>query len=108
LALFPLDRIEEAVEVVEIGRVAAHAGHVPANQLHGLIERLLLPARDENVGAFFNEPHGARQRHAARSTRDDCNLTFKLSHNCSLRNVCSTRYTTVESFGGGRELLGSP
>src|SRR5579864_6799288 len=84
-ALFPLDRIEQPVEVVEIGRVAAHAGYVPANHLDGLIELLLPPARDENVGAFFNEPLGARQRQAARSTRDDCNLTFKLSHNYSLR-----------------------
>jgi len=32
LALFPLDRVEQAVEVVEIGRVAAQAGHVPADQ----------------------------------------------------------------------------
>src|SRR5712664_1251955 len=80
LALFPLDCIEQAVEVVEIGRVAAHAGHVPADQLDGLVQRLLSPARDENIGAFFNEPFGARQRHAARSTRDDCNLTLKLSH----------------------------
>jgi hypothetical protein len=80
LALFPLDRVEQTVEVVEIGRVAAHAGHVPANQPDGLVERLLPPARDENVGAFFNEPPGARQHHAARSTRDDCNFTFKLSH----------------------------
>ena len=84
-ALFPLDCVEQTVEVVEIGRVAAHAGHVPANQLDGLIERLLPPARDENVSAFFNEPLGALQRQAARSTRDDCNFSFKLSHNYSLR-----------------------
>src|SRR6202035_497680 len=77
LALYPLDRIEQAVEVVEIGRVAAHARHVPANQLDGLVERLLPPARDENVGAFFNEPLGARQLLAARSTHYDCNLAFK-------------------------------
>src|ERR1700733_9027358 len=51
LALYPLDCIEQAVEVVEIGNVAAHSSHVPANQLDGLIERLLPPARDENVGA---------------------------------------------------------
>src|SRR4051812_8629658 len=54
-ALFPLDRVEQTVEVVEIGRVAAHAGHVPADQLDGLVQRLLSPARDENIGAFFNE-----------------------------------------------------
>src|ERR1700754_5033505 len=81
LALFPLDCIEQAVEVVEIGRITAHAGHVPANQLEGLIKRLLPPARDENVGTFFNEALGARQRQAARSTCDDRNLTLKLSHN---------------------------
>jgi hypothetical protein len=60
LALFSLDRVEQAIEVVEICRVAAHAGHVPANQLDGLVERLLLPTRDENVGTFFNEQLGAR------------------------------------------------
>src|SRR5258708_5917133 len=81
LALSPLDRAEQAVEVGETGRVAAHAGHVPANQLDGLVERLLPPARDENIGAFFNKQLGARQCHTARSTRDDCNLTLKLSHN---------------------------
>src|SRR5258706_9100175 len=82
---FPLDRVEQTVEVVEIGRVAAHAGYVPANQLDGLVERLLPPARDENIGAFFNEPLGARQRQAARSTRNDCNLTLKLSHDFSFQ-----------------------
>src|SRR4051794_31723838 len=74
LALFPFDRIEQTVEVIEIRRVTAPPGHVPANHLDRLIELLLPPTRDENVGAFFNEPHGARQRHAARSTRDDCDL----------------------------------
>src|SRR6202012_2014553 len=54
LALYPLDRIEQAVKVCEIGRVPAHAGPVPANQPYGLIEPLLLQARDENVGSFFN------------------------------------------------------
>src|SRR6185503_3680628 len=87
LALFPFDCFEQPVEVVEIGRVAAHAGHVLADQLDGLVERLLSAARDENIGAFFNEPSGARQRHAARSARDDCNLTVQLSHDFSFRGV---------------------
>ncbi len=85
LALSALDRVEQTVEVVETGRVAAKAGHVPANLLDGRVERFLPPARDENIGAFFNEKHGARQRHAARSTRDDCNLTLKLPHDSSFQ-----------------------
>jgi hypothetical protein len=32
LALFALNRLEQAVEVVEIGRVTLYAGHVPANR----------------------------------------------------------------------------
>src|SRR5580692_1359671 len=107
-ALFALDRIEQVVEVVEIRCVAAHAGHVPANQLRGLIERLLPAARDENVGAFFHEPFGARERQTARSTRDDCNLTLKLSHNLLLCVSCNIRYTAVDSSCGGRELLRGP
>ena len=67
-SIFPfslLDRIEQTVKVVEIGRVTAHAGHVPANQLDRLIELLLPPARNENVGTLFNKALGACQRHAA-------------------------------------------
>src|SRR5262249_6556245 len=85
LALLSLDCVEQAVEVVEIGRVAANAGHGPANQPDGIVERLLSPAGDEDIGAFFDQPPGARQRHAARSTGDDCNLTFELSHDFSFR-----------------------
>ncbi|MGF7183770.1 hypothetical protein HDF11_005303 [Tunturiibacter psychrotolerans] len=54
------------------------------DQLDGLVELLLPSAHDENVGAFFHEPLGALKRQAARSTRDDCNLTFKLPHDDSL------------------------
>ena len=54
-ALFSLDRVEQTVEVVEIGRVAAHARDVPADQLDGLVERLLPPAGDEDVGPFFEK-----------------------------------------------------
>src|SRR4029077_10199944 len=58
---------------------------LPPNVRASFVERLLPPAHDENIGAFFNEPLGARQRHAARSTRDDCNLTLKLSHDLSFQ-----------------------
>src|SRR6202043_1140261 len=86
-ALFQLDRVEQTVEVVAIRRGPPDAGSVPANQPDSLVERLLPPARDEDIGAFFNEPPGARQCHAARSTRDDCNLTLKLSHDFSFSGV---------------------
>ena len=54
-ALFPLHRIIQAVQVVQIGRIALHAGHVPADQFDGLIQSFLPPARDEDIGAFFDK-----------------------------------------------------
>ena len=47
---------------------AAHAGHGPANQFDGLIELLLPPTRDENVGTLSNEPLGAGRCQASRCT----------------------------------------
>jgi hypothetical protein len=89
-ALFPPDRIEQTVEVVEIGRVPLHAGHVPANQPDGLIELLLPPARDEHVGALFNEPPGARQRDSPR-TRP----------RWSFREIGAKANSNVAHYGGG-------
>src|SRR5438105_1495524 len=79
LALLPLSGFEQADEVVASSSVPATGGHVAADQLDGLVELLLLPARYENVSPFFHELLGALQRHTARSTRDDCNLTFELT-----------------------------
>src|SRR5262249_19818080 len=67
--------------------------------------------RDEYVGAFFNEPLGGRQRHAARSTRDDCNLTLKFSHDFSFRRVgqrlCSHLHECAVSIGSLFHIYGS-
>src|SRR6185312_31553 len=93
----------------EIGRVAAHAGHVAANQPDGLVERLLPSTRDEHIGAFLNEPLGARQRHAARSPRDDGNLALKLSHDFS-RDILLWNTDPVPDgiFGSVFRIYGSP
>ena len=63
-ALFPPDRVEQAVQVVQVGRIALHGGHVPADQLDGFVQRFLPPARDEDVSSFVYEQLGAGQRHA--------------------------------------------
>ena len=40
-ALFLLDGFEQSVQIVEVGRIGLHAGHVPADQFDGFIERVL-------------------------------------------------------------------
>jgi hypothetical protein len=36
---FPPDRVEQAVQIVQVGRIALHAGHVPADQYSPLITK---------------------------------------------------------------------
>jgi hypothetical protein len=62
--LFLSDRVEQAVQIVQVGRIALHAGHVPADQLDGFVQRFLPPARDEDMRSFVYEQLGAGQRHA--------------------------------------------
>jgi hypothetical protein len=62
-ALFPPDRVEQTVQIVQVGRISLHAGHVPADQLDGFIQSFLPPTRDENVSSFVNEQLGTGQRH---------------------------------------------
>jgi hypothetical protein len=64
LALFTLDGLVEAVEVGEIGGVALHAGDVPADELHGLIELLLTASGDEDICALFHEELCCCERHS--------------------------------------------
>jgi hypothetical protein len=63
-ALFLPDRVVQAVKVGQVGRVALHGGHVPADQLDSFLQRFLPPTLDEDVSSFVNEHLGAGQRHA--------------------------------------------
>src|SRR3954453_408601 len=47
-----LDRVEQTVQIVEVGRIGLHAGHVAADQLDGFVQRVLVSAGDEDVSSF--------------------------------------------------------
>jgi hypothetical protein len=51
------------VQIVQVGLISLHAGHVSADQLDGFIQSILPPTRDENVSSFVNEQLGTGQRH---------------------------------------------
>ena len=68
-ALFLFDRVEQTVQIVDVGRVALHAGYVPPDQFDGFFKRVLLSARDEDVSSFVNEQLGTGQRHTTCSRR---------------------------------------
>src|SRR6185503_3124056 len=79
-----LDRVEQTVQIAEVGRIALHASHVPPDQFDGFLHRVLPSARDEDVSAFLNEQLGAGQRHATCSARNHCDLAIELSHDDSI------------------------
>ena len=81
--------LEQTVEVVEVGRIGLHAGHIPADQLHGFVQRILPSARDEDVSPFVHEQLRAGQRHAARCTRDHRDLAVELAHDYFTPNAMS-------------------
>ena len=64
-ALFLPDRVEQAVQIRQVGRIALHAGDVPADQPDGFVQCFLPPARDEDVSSFVCEQLGSGQRHAS-------------------------------------------
>src|SRR5271170_6319993 len=94
-ALFLLDRVEQTVQIVEVRRIALHAGHVPANQLDGFIHSLLPPTRNENVSSFVNEQLGTGQRHTARRAGDHRDLAIELSHDDSIHSIVPMLCTPI-------------
>jgi hypothetical protein len=75
-----LHRLVEPVEVGEIPGVALDPGHVPADRAYRVVELLLTPPRDEDVGALVDEQLRGGERHAGRGGRDDRDLPVELSH----------------------------
>ena len=79
-ALFALHDVVEPVEIGEVPGVALNAGDVPADRLHRVVELLLAPPRDEDVGALVDKQLRRRERHAGRSGCDDCDFAVEPSH----------------------------
>ena len=86
-ALLPLDGVVQAVQVVQVGGVALDAGDVAANLLHGLVQRVLTAAGDEDVRSLVDEQLRAGQRQAGGAAGDDRYLAVELSHGRFLRPV---------------------
>ena len=103
-----LHRRVESVEVGLIGDRALHRAGIRPEVGHSGVELFLPAAEDEDEGALLDEALCCGAADAGSATGDDCNFSFKLAHNYSLRLIYSIQYTRVEFFGGGRELLRSP
>src|SRR6202030_2845541 len=76
------DGLVKTVKVSQLGAVSLHSRNVGADCLHGLVEFLLAAARDENIGALFDEKLGRSQPNPFCAAGDDGGLTFEFFGHC--------------------------
>src|SRR6202790_2765108 len=72
------DGLVETIKVGRIGNVSLNARNVAADCLYGLVEFLLATARDEDVGALFDEKFCRSQPNPFGAACDEGDLVFKL------------------------------
>src|SRR3977135_1527486 len=73
------NRPVKTIKVGQLGNVSLNSRNVGADCLHGLVEFLLAAARDEDIGALFDEPFCSRQPNSFCPAGDDSGLAFELS-----------------------------
>ena len=76
--LHPRDGLVETIKVGRISNVSLNTRNVAADYLYGLIEFLLPTARDEDVGALFDEKFCRSQPNPFGAACDESDLVFKL------------------------------
>src|SRR5258708_1864384 len=72
------DGLIETIKVGQFGNVSLNARNVAADCLYGLVEFLLAAARDEDIGALFDEKLCRSQSNPFCAAGDDSDLAFEL------------------------------
>src|ERR1700694_1489957 len=72
------DGLVKTIKVSQFGNVSLHARDVAPDRFHGLVEFLLPTARDENIGALFDEKLCRSQPNPFGAAGDEGDLVFKL------------------------------
>src|SRR5256885_5710140 len=75
----------EPVQILKARYITRDRRDVSSDKGCSLFQFFLPSASNHDMRALFHEALGRRQANPAVTTRDDCNLTFKLSHKHSLR-----------------------
>src|ERR1700730_16160233 len=76
------DDLVKTIKVGHFGNVSLNSGNVGADCLHGLVELLLAAARDEDIGALFDEKLCRSQPNPFCPACDDGSLALKLFEHC--------------------------
>src|SRR5947209_7976154 len=76
------DDLVKTIKVSQLGNVSLNSRNVGADCLHGLVEFLLAAARDEDMGALFDEPFCSSQPNPFCPAGDDGDLAFEPFGHC--------------------------
>src|ERR1700686_4841331 len=76
------DGLVKTIKVSRLGDVSLNSRNVGADCLHGLVEFLLATARDEDIGALFDEKLCRSQPNPFCSAGDDGGLAFEFFGHC--------------------------
>jgi hypothetical protein len=68
---------------VNVRRVSLYGGYICSDLLYRSSQLRLTPSGDENIRAFVDELLRRRQANAAVTAGNECNFSFKLTHNIS-------------------------
>src|SRR6267378_3305833 len=92
------DGLVKTIKVGQFGNVALNAGNVAADCLHGLVEFLLSTARDEDIGALFDEQFSSSQPNPFCPAGNEGGLAFELFGHCLSPLLLSGNGTGFTSF----------
>src|SRR2546422_1743093 len=76
------NRLVKTIKVSQLGNVSLNSRNVGADCLHGVVEFLLAAARDEDIGALFDEELCRSQSNPFCAAGDDGGLAFELFGHC--------------------------
>src|ERR1700733_5148741 len=68
------DCLVETIKIGQFGDVSLNARHVAADCVYGLLEFLLTPSRDEDIGALIDEEPCCSQPYALSAAGDNCDF----------------------------------
>src|SRR5258708_33497015 len=94
------DDLVKTIKVGEFGNVALNARNIAPDRLHGLVEFFLAAARDEDIGALFDEKLSRSQPNSFCAAGDNGGSVIKLFYlffSSSLRAV-TKRFLSVLFF----------
>src|ERR1700736_2674555 len=100
-SLCPTDGLVETIKVSQFGDVPLNPKNVGADCLHGFVEFLLAAARDEDIGALFDEKLRRRYPTPFCAAGDDSDLPFELFGHCfspsslSRNDMSALRFSTA-------------